>query len=82
MAYITMAFETNTNMNHVNKCRSSDLPHGLAWKLLEGLRKWAQSSDLAAMLELRGNLSNVRLKRKDYPDVLSRICGSFDDFST
>ena len=41
MAYITMAFETNAAMNHLNKYKSADWPKELAGKLLEKLRKWA-----------------------------------------
>ena len=35
MANITMAFETNSAMNHLNKCKASDWPQGLALQLLE-----------------------------------------------
>ena len=39
MAYITMAFEMNIAMNHVNKSKSDDWSNGLVGKLLEELRK-------------------------------------------
>ena len=40
-------------------------------ELLEELRKWTQHSDLTAMLELRAELSKVRMIRKDYVKVPS-----------
>ena len=45
MAYITMAFEMNTAMNHFNECKSSYWPNKPAVKLLDELRKWAQLLD-------------------------------------
>ena len=41
MVYITMAFKTNTTMNHVDECKSTDWTIRLVGKLLEELRKWA-----------------------------------------
>ena len=41
MSNITMAFEMNTTINDVNKYKSSDWLNGLAWELLEELRKLA-----------------------------------------
>ena len=64
MAYITMVFETNATMNHVNKHKSADWPNELAGKLLKELTKWTQPSDLVAILEMRAELSKVRMKRK------------------
>ena len=52
IAYITEAFETNTAINQVDKCKSSDWPNELEWKLLEELKKWVQPSNMMAMLEL------------------------------
>ena len=57
MAYIDMAFETNTAMNHVNKCKSAHLSNRLVGKMLEDLRKWEQPSHLTAMLKIKADLS-------------------------
>ena len=51
MAYITMVFEIITAMNHMNKCKSALWSNRLAEKLIGELMKWAQPSDLTALLE-------------------------------
>ena len=59
MAYITMAFETKTAMNHVNKCKSTNWPNEPTVILLEELRGWAKPSNSTAILVLIAELSKV-----------------------
>ena len=53
MAYISMTFETDTTMIHVNKCKSADWLNGLAAKTFKGsgpnLQIWqlCQSQELS-----------------------------------
>ena len=67
IAYITIIFEMNTIMNQVSKC--ADWLNGLAKKLLDKLKK----------KKLIAELSNMRMKRKDYPEVLSRALSAIDE---
>ena len=49
-------------MDNVSKCKPYDWPKGLAWRMLEEMRKWDQPSELMSMLDLRVDLSKVSLK--------------------
>ena len=75
----SLAFETNTAMNHVKRCKSTGWPNDFAAKSLEEFRTWTQPSDLAAMLELRAELSKVRIKRKGDSEVLSNALGAIQN---
>ena len=68
-----LTFEMNATINHVNKSLSAFWLNGLAGKLLENLRKWTHSSGLTSLLELQAELSKVRKKRKEDPEVLSSV---------
>ena len=66
MECIIMAFELNEMM-----CKSSDCLYGLAWKLLEVLRKWAQQFDSTAIVLQQDEVRKVKRKRKGDQEVLS-----------
>ena len=48
-------------------------PNGLAWELLEELRRWKITSDSKGMIEMRVEFSKAKMKRKDDPEVLSSV---------
>ena len=39
ITYITMVFEMDTEINHVNKCKAANMPNWLVIILLKELRK-------------------------------------------
>ena len=79
MACVTMTVELNMITNHVNRHKYLDWPNGIAWRLLAELRKWAQTSDLRAMLELRAEFHKVHVERKDNPEVTSSILSAINN---
>ena len=70
MGNLAMSFKTDTLVGIVNRSKSKEWPHGLAWKVMESLKKKFEPQDNISMVELRIELSKVSMKKNDNPEVI------------
>mgnify|MGYP003334944792 CR=1 FL=1 len=70
MAHITMALGTESLLNKVNAVSSSEWPGGLAYKLIESLKEEYQTQDRVATVEMKRQMSKVKMQKYDKPSKL------------
>jgi hypothetical protein len=76
MACLTMAFTTDAAMSVVFKAKTTEWPGGLAWMVMDMMRKKYSPQDLVTRAELRNKLNNLSMADGDDPKVL------FEEIST
>jgi hypothetical protein len=76
MACLTMAFTTDAAMSVVFKAKTTEWPGGLAWMVMDLMRKKYRPQDLVTRAELRNKLNNLSMADGDDPKVL------FEEIST
>jgi hypothetical protein len=76
MACLTMAFTTDAAMSVVFKAKTIEWPGGLAWKVMDLMRRKYRPQDLVTRAELRNKLNNLSMADGDDPKIL------FEEIST
>ena len=70
MAQLTMAFQTSYLLTHVKQSKTTEWPHGLAYKIMKSLAVEFEPKDEVSKVELKRDLNRVRMKEKDDPKSL------------
>ena len=67
MANLTMAFGTEALMGLIEKSKSREWPNGLACRVVERMFQKYQPEDTISKVEMRQELSKVRMKKEEDP---------------
>ena len=67
MSYFTMSFTTPTLMNKVHKSKTKEWPGGLAWRLVEELKKEYAPTDMISNVEINNRLLSLSMKHNEDP---------------
>ena len=70
MASLTMAFKTEAMLNLVFRTMTTAWPGGLAYKVVEELKKQFQPEDIMSRVELRRSLNKISMKQGQDPAKL------------
>ena len=60
---LTMAFSTNEAMTMIYDAGTPEWPSGLAWKIMESMKKKFAPNDTISKVELRRQLNKISMKR-------------------
>jgi len=67
---LTMAFSTERSMTLVYATQTKDWPNGVAWKVVKALKGEYQPNDRISLVEFRGRLSELTMKKDDEPKTM------------
>ena len=70
IANLTMAFSTNEAMTMIYDAGTPEWPSGLAWKIMESMKKKFAPDDTISKVELRRQLNKISMKKNDDPATL------------
>lgn len=70
MACFTMSFTSDGLLGMINESMTSEWPSGLAYLVVEALNKEYRPMDRMTRVDLRTDLNNIHMKKKDKPSVL------------
>jgi hypothetical protein len=70
MACLMMAFTTDAAMSVVFKAKTTEWPGGLAWMVMDLMRKKYRPQDLVTRAELQNKLNNLSMADGENPKVL------------
>ena len=70
MASLTMAFRTDAMLNVIFRSMNKDWPGGLAYKVIEELKRQFQPEDIMCRVELRRSLNKIKMQKGSDPAKL------------